>query len=68
VAIAKEGFVSEPQAQNFLKKHKIGAASSAQKALKALLDKEMIFSLETPEKTVYRVYNVFLMRWLERVF
>ena len=68
VAIAKEGFVSEPQAQNFLKKHKIGAASSAQKALKALLDKEMIFSIDTPEKTVYRVYNVFLMRWLERIF
>ena len=68
VAIAKEGFVSEPQAQGFLKKYKIGAASSVQKALKALLDKEMIFSIETSEKSTYRVYNVFLMRWLERIF
>ena len=68
VAIAKEGLVTEPQAQNFLRKYRIGAASSAQKALNALLDKEMIFSIETTEKTAYRVYNVFLMRWLERTF
>jgi len=68
VAIAKEGLVTEPQAQDFLRKYKIGAASSAQKALNALLEKEMIFSIETTEKTAYRVYNVFLMRWLERTF
>jgi hypothetical protein len=67
-AIAKEGFITEPQAQDFLKKHKIGAASSAQKALNALIDKEMIFTIETTGKTAYRVYNVFLMRWLERTF
>jgi len=68
VAIAKEGFVTEPQAQGFLRKHKIGAASSAQKALNALLDKEMVCSIETYEKPAYRVYNVFLMRWLDRTF
>ena len=68
VAIAKEGLVTEPQAQGFLHKYKIGAASSTQKALNALLDKEMIFSIESTEKTAYRVYNVFLMHWLERTF
>ena len=68
LGIAKEGLVTEPQAQDFLRKYKIGAASSAQKALNALLDKEMILSIETTEKTAYRVYNVFLMRWLERTF
>ena len=68
LAVAKEGLVTEPQAQGFLQKYKIGAASSAQKALSALLDKEMIFSMESKEKTAYRVYNVFLMRWLERTF
>ena len=68
IAIAKEGLLTEPQSQSFLQKHKIGAVSSARKALKALLDKEMIFSVETTEKTTYRVYNVFLMRWLERTF
>jgi len=68
VAIGKEGLVTEPQAKDFLHKYKIGAASSAQKALLALMDKEMIFSIESTEKTAYRVYNVFLMRWLERTF
>jgi len=68
IAIAKEGLVAEVQAHDFLRKYAIGAASSAQKALIALLDKEMIFTIETKGKTAYRVYNVFLMRWLERTF
>ena len=68
IAIAKEGLVSEPQAKSFLQKYKIGAASSVQKALNTLVDKEMIFSIESTGKTAYRVYNVFLMRWLERTF
>jgi len=68
LAVAKEGLVTEPQAQEFLRKYKISAASSAKKALNILLDKEMIFSIETMGKTAYRVYNVFLMRWMERVF
>ena len=68
VAIAKEGLVFEPQAQVFLQKHKIGAASSAKKALNALLEKEMIFTIESPEKVAYRIYNVFLLRWLKRIF
>jgi hypothetical protein len=68
IALAHEGVVAEPQAKDFLLKHKIGAASSAKKALSALVDKEMVCTIETPEKTSYRVYNVFLMRWLERTF
>ena len=68
LAIAKEGMVAEPQAHGFLRKYKIGAASSAQKALNVLLEKEMVCSIETTKKTVFRVYNIFLMRWLERTF
>ena len=68
IGIAKEGIVTEPQAQAFLQKYKIGAASSAKKALNALIDKEMVLPIETMGKTAYRVYNVFLMRWMERVF
>jgi len=68
IAIAKEDLVSEPQGQRFLQKYSIGAASSAKKALEALLDKEMIITIESTEKTAYRVYNVFLMRWLQRTF
>jgi AAA+ ATPase superfamily predicted ATPase len=68
IAIARENLISEPQAKDFLLKYKIGAASSAKKALTALVDKEMVCTIETLEKTSYRVYNVFLMRWLERTF
>ncbi|MDR1881103.1 MAG: ATP-binding protein, partial [Tannerellaceae bacterium] len=68
LAIAKEGAVAEPQSQKFLQKYKIGSPSSAKKALEALLAKEMIYTVEREEKTAYRVYDVFLMRWLERTF
>ncbi|MDR1683559.1 MAG: ATP-binding protein [Candidatus Symbiothrix sp.] len=68
LAVAKEGLVTEPQSQAFLRKYKIGAASSAKKALQALIDKEMVCTIEMPNKTAYRVYNVFLMRWMERMF
>ena len=68
IAVAKEGWVTEPQAQRFLQKYNIGAASSAKKALDALLEKEMIYSIESMEKTAYRVYNVFLMRWLNKIY
>jgi AAA+ ATPase superfamily predicted ATPase len=68
LAIAKEGTVTEPQANKLLQKYKIGAASSARKALAALLEKEMIFSIESMKKPAYRVYDIFMMRWLERTF
>jgi len=69
VAIAKEGQLSAPQSQEFLKRHGLTAASSVQKALTALLEKEMICTIDLPpSKTIYRVYDVFLLRWLERVF
>lgn len=68
IAIAREELISEPQAKDFLLKYKIGAASSAKKALTALVDKEMVCTIETPDKTSYRVYNVFLLRWLQKTF
>jgi len=68
IALAQKGLITEPQAKDFLQKYKIGAASSVRKALDALLDKEMVYSVETTGKTAYRVYNVFLMHWLERTF
>jgi AAA+ ATPase superfamily predicted ATPase len=68
VGIAKEGLVQEPQSQDFLARHKINAASSARKALDALLEKEMVCQIEQDGKPAYRVYDVFLLRWLARKF
>jgi len=68
IGIAHEGVICEPQSKKFLLKYNIGAASSAKKALTALVDKEMVCTIETPGKTSYRVYNVFLLRWLQKTF
>ncbi|MDR2847900.1 MAG: ATP-binding protein [Bacteroidales bacterium] len=68
IAIAKEGTLSEPQSQIFLQKYQIGAASSSKKALQSLLDKEMVCDVEMAGKIAYRIYDVFLLRWLERTF
>jgi hypothetical protein len=65
IAIAKEEKVAELQAQKFLRKYQL-SASSTKKALDALLEKEMVCTIDETSKTYYRVYNVFLLRWLER--
>lgn len=69
VAIGKESVVSEPTAQAFLTKHKLGAHSTVRRSLQALLDAQMIYSEydEASQKSIYKVYDVFLSRWLERL-
>ncbi len=65
-AIAIEGEVSQPHAKEFLKKHPVGTSANVQRALEALLKNEMIYCDELEKGVRYRVYNVFLSRWLER--
>ena len=67
-AIAKEEFVTEPQSQGFIGKHTLGAASSVNKALQVLVDKEMVCTIELENRLAYRVYDVFLLRWLQSKF
>ncbi len=68
LATAKEGKVYAPQSKDFLKKYNLGAASSVQKAMEALLEKQMLFSLGEENTIFYRVYDAFLLRWLERTY
>ena len=63
-AIAKEEKVNMPTSKAFIKKYNLGAVSSINTAMKALLTKEMIYK----EKDYYRVYDVFFSKWLERYF
>ena len=65
-AVAKEGTLLQPTSAKFLSKYKLGSPSAAQRMLEALLEKEMILKNTTLEGNTYRVYNVFLMRWLEK--
>jgi hypothetical protein len=64
IAIAKEGKIEQPTAQQFLMKHKIGTASNSKRLLKSLCEKELILETAGLEKTNYQVYDVFFDRWL----
>jgi DNA-binding MarR family transcriptional regulator len=65
-AIAKEGTVYQPHAQKLIQKYNLGTPSSVQRNVEALLNKEMIYKLSDDKSEYYRVYDCFLMRWLER--
>ena len=62
-AIAKEGEVNKITQRSFLNKHHL-SASSVQRSVKALEEREMIVH----ENSRYRVYDVFLGRWLAETF
>ena len=66
-AIAKEDKLYQPNARSFISKHKLGTPSSIQRALEALLVKEMIYKEDDAVGNYYRVYDCFLARWLERL-
>jgi len=63
-AIACEEGVRTPMASGFVGKYGLGSTSSVQTALKALLDKEMIYE----DGAKYFLYDVFFSRWLKRRF
>ncbi|MEI6696598.1 MAG: ATP-binding protein [Bacteroidota bacterium] len=62
-AIAKEGKVTQPNSSNFLRSNQLGQASSVNRSLQALLDKEMIYN----EGGNYCVYDLFFQKWLSRL-
>ena len=67
-AVAKEGEVSEPTGAAFLQKYGLGAPSTAARLLAALTEKELLLETKTLNGSSYCVYNVFLSRWLERIY
>jgi len=62
-AIAAEGVVAQPNANSFLQKYNLPSASSVNKALGTLLEKDMVYN--TTEG--YIVYDRFLNIWLTRI-
>lgn len=65
-AIASEGEVEQALGQKFIKAYQLGSSASIQRSLEALLSKEMIYKTDDTQKSAYRVYDVFLERWLAR--
>lgn len=68
IAIAKEEKLYQPQSKKFIQKHQLGATSTVKKAMESLIDKEMIFVHIEKDIIYYRIYDVFLMRWLQRTY
>lgn len=66
-AIAKEEKVYHPTARQFLQQHRVGTPANVQRALEALLNKEMIFATHDEDGRYYQVYDCFLSRWLENL-
>ena len=64
-AVAKEQRLTQPNAQKFISKFKIGNASAVRKGLASLQKKEMILHHTGVEHPYYEVYDKFLLRWLQ---
>jgi hypothetical protein len=65
IAVAKEQKVLQPTAQRFLSKYNIGTPANGKRLSKSLSDKDLLLIDATFEEISYRVYDVFLMRWLQ---
>ena len=63
-AIAIEGIVKEPTGARFIREHNMASASIVQSALRALVEKEIVY--RTPRG--YIVYDRFMSIWLARTF
>ena len=60
LAIAREGKATSVTGGEFINKHKLISASSANSALKGLLEKDFV----TVDRNVYSVYDRFFALWL----
>lgn len=64
-AIALQERVAQPHAFEFLVANKLGAASSVERALRNLLQTDLIIK---EEEEGYRLSNTLLMRWIQSLY
>lgn len=63
-AIALEGKLFQPYAQDFIYKHQLGTPANVKRTLDALLEKEMVYHQSNCEEPYFEVYDKFLKFWL----
>jgi DNA-binding MarR family transcriptional regulator len=68
VALAKEENITQVYTNDFLKKYNLGTPSSTSRILKSLIEKELILETIGTHETNYCVYDVFMMRWLQKTY
>ncbi|MFV0392106.1 MAG: AAA family ATPase [Paludibacteraceae bacterium] len=66
IAVAKEGKIEQPTAQDFLMKYKIGASTNSRRILGALIEKDLILENIHMDGKNYQVYDVFFKHWLTK--
>ena len=60
-AIGSEGEVAKPNSHHFIEKYSLGSVSTVNSAIKALLEKELIYA----EKNKIKCYDVFQAKWFQ---
>lgn len=64
-AIAIENIVDSPTSKDFIAKYRLGSPSTVLRSLKALLDREMAYSVYTPGGSAgYAVYDILFRHWV----
>ena len=66
-AIAMEGMVFTPTGSEFLKQYDLTSGPAVLRALKYLTDTELVYEYLTEKgENYYQVYDIILMRWLQK--
>lgn len=68
IAVAKEGEVKRITTQKFIADYGIGTPANSRRIAQALTEKELLLKISDKNETVYRIYDVFLSRWLENEY
>ena len=68
IALAKEETLTQPTAKDFLMKYKIGTPAHSKRLINSLIDKDLIIDKPTKTETIYYLYDIFLLRWLQSVY
>lgn len=67
IAIALEGKVYQLTAKDFINRHNLGSSASVLRALEFLTSRELVYRyVDASGKTYYEVYDIILMRWLQK--
>lgn len=67
IAIAKEDEVTQLTSNKFLSAYHIGT-TSARRMAKSLIEKELLLDVFSKGEKVYRIYDVFFSKWLDREY
>ncbi len=71
IAIGKEGSVEHITAKDFIAKYEIGTPANARRIAQSLVEKELLLKEITRDaktRTTYKVYDIFMSRWLQSTY